>query len=237
MRRTAAALPAPDYLSESSRYRAIAIFLHWLIALAIIAQVCIGWWMNEVLPDHSPAQAQLLSIHISLGLSIFMAVILRILARLAFPAPPLPAGIAFPERFLARASHLLFYCLMLALPLSGWTIVSSRKAPILFWGIPSPRLPGVTDLLSSPAMKPERRELTHVHVYIFIWILVGTFILHVAGALYHQFGAPRVLWRMVPGMRPAVSPRDGFAVPAGRASRPAPAAAPPLEVDPRDVGG
>ncbi|MGH7012024.1 MAG: cytochrome b, partial [Caulobacteraceae bacterium] len=170
---------------EDVRYTTIAAVLHWLIALLILVQVCLGWWMNELLPHRSAMHASILWVHVSLGLSILILVILRILARLAFPAPPLPAGLPFAERWLARGTHLLFYCLMLALPLSGWTIVSASPKPISWWGVPWPHLPGVLDLLGSAAAKPERQELGHVHVYIFIWFLVGTFVLHVAGALYH----------------------------------------------------
>jgi cytochrome b561 len=43
-----------------------------------------------------------------------------------------------------------------------------------------------------------RHELSHIHVYILIWIVLINLALHVAGALKHQFDGNPVLWRMTP---------------------------------------
>ena len=51
------------------RYGAVSIALHWTIAILILTQIGLGWYMNEVLPDHTPAQDQIESLHISLGLT------------------------------------------------------------------------------------------------------------------------------------------------------------------------
>lgn len=184
----------------TGRYTQIAIVLHWLIALAVVVQVCIGWYMNEALPDRSPARATLVGIHISLGVTILLLVLARIVVRLVRAPPPLPPQMPRLERALAALSHLLFYGLLLALPLTGWAIVSLRKAPISFWGLPWPRLPMAAPLGPSPS-RPVRHELSHIHVYILIWILVVNFALHVGAAIYHQVRRPGVLWRMTPGMR------------------------------------
>jgi cytochrome b561 len=191
--------------AANRRYGAVSITLHWTIALLILVQLGLGWYMNEVLPDHTPAQAQVQTIHISLGLTILLLVLVRIAVRLTHPAPPLPAGFAPWERFLARASHVLFYLLMLALPLTGWALVSLGNHPIKFWGLPWPHLPGVGLVFGSPAPRPVRHELAHIHVYILIWIVLANLALHVAGALKHQFDATPVLWRMT-GQKPPVSP-------------------------------
>ena len=184
------------------RYGAVSMTLHWVIALLILIQIGIGWYMNEALPDHSPAQAAILPVHISVGLTILLLVLARIAVRLTHPAPPLPAGMPLWERILARTSHVLFYLLMLALPLTGWALVSLRPQPIAFWGLPWPHLPGLGQLLGSPEPKPVRHELSHIHVYILIWIVLINLALHVAGALKHQFGGHPVFWRMAPIKRP-----------------------------------
>lgn len=189
------------------RYGQVSIGLHWVIALAVVVQACLGWYMNEVLPDHSAAQAQIQDIHISLGITILLLVLIRIGVRLTHPAPPLPAAIPLWERIIARATHVIFYLLLLALPVTGWIIVSLRAPPIHVWGLPWPHLPGMADLFGSPAPRPVRREITHIHVFILIWITVITLALHVAGALWHQFNGPRVLWRMT-WLRPPAGEAD-----------------------------
>jgi cytochrome b561 len=188
------------------RYHAVAMWLHWIIAALIVVQIGLGWYMNEVLPDHTPAQASTEHIHISLGLTILILVLLRIGWRLTHRPPPLPAGMPDWERWLAHVVHLAFYLLLLALPLTGWALVSMGPRPISFWGLPWPHLPGIAQLVGSPAPRSVRHALKHFHVYILIWIVLVSLALHIAGALKHQFDGSPVLWRMT-----ALKPPRGVA--------------------------
>jgi cytochrome b561 len=180
-------------------YNTAAITLHWLIAAAIVAQVLLGWWMNEWVPDHSPIQAQIKTVHISLGITIFLLVLLRIAIRLIWPPPPIPATTPAWAKAGAMASHTVFYFLMVLLPLSGWTIVSLGKDPIHFWGLPWPHLPFVHQIFGQHPSKSVHHWIIHTHVFILIWILVINLVLHIAGALWHQLAGPKVIWRMLPG--------------------------------------
>jgi cytochrome b561 len=202
-----AAASQPTWRTER-RYGAVSIGLHWTIAALIVVQIGLGWWMGEGLPDHSPAQARVELIHISVGLTILLLVLVRIGVRLSHPAPAPPARAPLWERALARFTHLVFYVLMLALPLSGWAMVSAGSHPILFWGLPWPHMPGL-GVLADPAHKPLRRSLHLAHTTILIWIVLANMALHVAGALKHQFDGRPVLWRMAPFVRPrpVASPR------------------------------
>ncbi len=188
------------------RYSTAAIVLHWTLALLIVLQLALGWIMNEVLPDHTPNQQLAENIHISLGLTILLLVLVRIGVRLTHRPPPLPVGMPAWERRLSGAVHFLFYVLMLALPLTGWALVSLGTHPISFWGLPWPHLPGVHAIMGDPTPKASRQALKHFHVYVLIWIVVVNWALHVAGALTHQFDGHPVLWRMTGLKRPAVRP-------------------------------
>jgi cytochrome b561 len=199
---------AKTHHSDASRYNAAAILLHWAIAAAILIQLGLGWYMNEVLPDHSPAQDQVQDIHVTVGLTLLLLVLVRIGVRLAHPPPPLPRDLPAWERLLAQLSHGLFYALMLVLPLTGWALVSIRHEDIPFWGLEMPPLPGLTHF-PRPEARMIGRELKHIHIYILIWIVVVNLALHVAGALKHQFDGHPVLWRMFPGVRPRPSARAG----------------------------
>jgi cytochrome b561 len=183
-------------------YGPAARTLHWSIALLIVVQLGLGWYMNEVMPDHTPAQASVESVHISLGLTILLLVLARIVVRLVSPPPPPPPGLARWERWLAGGSHLLFYLLMLALPLTGWALVSMGTRPISFWGLPWPHLPGIAQMFGSPVPRATRHDVSHIHVFILIWIVLLNLALHVAGALKHQFDGHPVLWRMLGTGRP-----------------------------------
>jgi hypothetical protein len=64
----------------------------------------------------------------------------------------------------------------------------------------------VGTLFGSPAPRPVRQALSHIHVYILIWIVLINLALHVAGALKHQFDGHPVLWRMTALKPPPVPP-------------------------------
>ena len=189
--------------SEASdrSYRAVAIILHWTIAVLILLQIGLGWYFNEVLPDHSPAQDRVQDLHVTIGLTALLLILVRIGVRLTHRPPPLPAGMAVWERWLAHAAHAVFYILMLAMPLTGWALVSVRHEATPFWGLAWPAMPGLAGL-AKPQAHALGRALKHIHVYILIWIALITLALHVAGALKHQFDGHPVLWRMIPLLRP-----------------------------------
>lgn len=186
---------------DTRRYNAAAVTLHWLIAVLIVIQLCLGWYMNEVLPDHSPAQAQILHLHISVGITILLLVLVRIAIRLAWRPPPLPADLPRLDRALAVLTHTLFYVLMLVLPLTGWALVSAGGHPIAWWGISWPHLPGM-HAFAGAQHKAARHTLMAVHTNYLIWIVLATLALHVAGALKGQIQGHPVLWRMIPGLKP-----------------------------------
>jgi len=197
-------VPFPAKATPGQAYSLAAIVLHWTIALLILIQIGLGWYMNEAVPDHSPAQAAVLPLHISVGLTILLLVLVRIGVRLVHRPPPLPDDMAAWEKGLAGASHLVFYLLMLALPLTGWALVSLGGKPIAFWGLPWPQLPGMGAVFGSPPSHALRHQLSHIHVYILIWVILINLVLHVAGALKHQFDGHPILWRMTSRKPPRV---------------------------------
>jgi cytochrome b561 len=193
--------PPASVPERGARYTGVAIALHWMLAFLILLQILLGWWMNEWVVDHSPIQQTIEGVHISVGLTVLILVVARVAWRLTHPAPPLPAGIAPWERVLAGAGHILFYVLMLALPLTGWAMVSMHPgAHVSFWGLPWPQLPGMVQL-GGANPKPLRSALQLFHTSLLIWVVLANLALHIAGALKHQFDGHPVLPRMLLGRR------------------------------------
>ena len=79
----------PGAEASAPRYAGPMIALHWLIALGIIGLLALGLYMVG-LPKGWPLKATLLNLHKSVGLTVFLLVLLRIMARVAFHRPPLP---------------------------------------------------------------------------------------------------------------------------------------------------
>ena len=183
------------------RYGFAAAGLHWLVGGLIAVQLGLGWWMNHAVPDHSLLQRQVEAVHISLGLTLLLLMVLRVVVRLRRPAPPLPAAISAWESFLAHLSHLFAYLMILGLALTGWAAVSVRKAPIQFWGASWPRFPGLVPPLPG---QPHAlgHLLTQAHAVWLVWLFVANLMLHLAGVLKHQLEGNPLLWRMWPSLRP-----------------------------------
>jgi cytochrome b561 len=181
------------------RYSNVAITLHWLIALGIIVNIALGLYFAD-LPRSDPDKFFLTQTHKSIGLTILVLSLIRVAWRLMNPVPPLPASMSPVTRFAAHATHFLLYVLIIAIPLSGWLLVSSSPLglPTMYFGwFAWPQLPYFSDLPRA-AKKMWVHEFSTVHVYL-AWSAIVLVTLHVVAALYHQFiRRDIVLGRMLP---------------------------------------
>jgi cytochrome b561/polyisoprenoid-binding protein YceI len=120
----------------------------------------------------------LYQLHKSVGITILLLSLARLAWRLTHRPPAAVEGGL--QGFLAKAVHTLLYGFMIGAPLTGWAIVSTSpiEVPTMFWGvIPWPHLP-------LPGSINEAVEETHE---LLAWIGLALVVLHVAGALRHQF--------------------------------------------------
>ena len=194
----------------SARYTSVAIALHWIIAFLIIGMIWLGWNMET--EDGKPIE-WLYQLHKSVGISILILTVARILWRVKNPEPDLPSDIKPPERFLAAGTQFTFYVLMLAMPLTGWLLVSTSStgiATVLFGQVGWPHIPYARALLGG--VGHDVMEFIHSKL---AWVLIVLLVLHVIGALKHEFsGQEGVLKRMWPGLfgktSPPQAPPRGF---------------------------
>ena len=184
--------------SHRARYTTVAIVLHWLIAALLIFEVGLGLRMEAA---HGPAKFVVFQLHKSIGITILLLVVLRLLWRL-MRTPP--AILARPwERALAHVVHIGFYIILFAMPLSGWVIVSTSRivVPTLLYGtVPWPHFPGTGGLAdAAKAAWHDPAEFIHVNL---VYVIYAFFALHVAGALKHHFlDQDGDIARMAPGAR------------------------------------
>jgi len=179
---------------DGRRYSTVAILLHWTIAAAIVGQIGLGWWMGTLgrTPMHRTAEG----IHISIGLTILVLTVARLVWRLVNPPPPTPAGLPVLERRAAHLVHVLFYVLLFALPLSGWVMESFGTRPIPFWGLSWPHFPGLAAMTKGMNTRDLKETIEQLHGSPLVWSMIALIVLHVAGAVKHQFDGHPVLWRM-----------------------------------------
>jgi cytochrome b561 len=172
-----------------TRYSAVAQGFHWIIAGLIVTQFTLAW-MADDLPVGMHKLA-LLARHKSFGMTVLMLAVLRLLWRMFNRPPELPAGMSKPERLLAKGTHVLFYILLFAMPLTGWMMSSAKNYSVSWFGrFTWPNLIGP----SEPAfdlLRTTHRSLS--------WLLFSVAILHILAALKHHFwNKDDVLTRMLP---------------------------------------
>lgn len=162
--------------TTSERYTRVAIILHWLIGLGVIAQIAIGWWMINLPKGVGTARVDTFNLHKSIGMTIGLLVIIRIIWRLTHRAPPLPASVPVWQAHAAKISHCLLYACMLVMPISGYLGSSFTKYPIKYFGMALPHWGW-----DWPAAKELTSQIHYVCVILFITLIV----LHLAAALKH----------------------------------------------------
>jgi cytochrome b561 len=174
---------------SSGRYTAVAQAFHWIIAALIVSQFVLGH-MAADLPNNMHKLA-LLARHKSFGMTVLMLAILRLLWRLKNPPPELPAGMSPLERMIARATHVAFYVLLFAMPLTGWMMSSAKNYAVSWFGLFTwPNLIGKNEA-TFDALRATHEILSDV--------LFAIAVLHILAALKHHFwNKDDVLVRMLP---------------------------------------
>ena len=186
--RTPAGVPAEPV----KRYTDVAIALHWLLALALLAAFCVGLYMADL--KLSPTRIRLFNWHKWAGISILVLSACRLAWRLTHRPPEEPSYLPLWQKRLAGAVHGLLYLMFFLVPLAGWAHSSAAGFPVVWFGVV--HLP---DLVGPDKALAE--TLADVHS-AFAFTLAGLVALHVAGALQHRFILKDdIVQRMLPGRR------------------------------------
>ena len=167
----------------AATYGTVTKTFHWLTALLILTVIPLGAVANR-LPYETNEQlafkAQLFSFHKTLGVIIFVVALARIIWALTRtkPAPLHPDRKL--ETMLAEVVHWLLYISLVAVPLTGWIHHAATEgfAPIL--------LPISQDLPLVAKDESIAKLFAGLH-WVWSKIMVGSILLHIAGALKHQF--------------------------------------------------
>ena len=165
--------------ASNGRYSTGAMIFHWVIAIAVI----VNWRLVEA-AEHGgasdAAKGALMANHKALGITILLLTLGRLAWRLMHRPPPLPASYKGWEKALAHTMHVVFYILLIGLPLGGWLASSYFGRGFEFFGLFDwPLLP----VAANPEMGKAVIGLHHEGGSILL-ILIA---LHVLGALKHTF--------------------------------------------------
>jgi cytochrome b561 len=172
------------------RYTKIAMLLHWLVALLIIATFFLGLSMVAI-HGFSPTKLKYFSWHKWMGVTVLLLAVLRVLWRLTHKPPQKLASIPDWQHMIAEGMHYLLYFLIFAVPISGYFYTYAAGVPVVYLGLW--QLPTV--MAANPELKP---VLQNVH-YIFTMTMAAAVVAHALAALKHHFVDRDVtLKRMLP---------------------------------------
>jgi cytochrome b561 len=183
------------------RYSRAAMLFHWAIATLVLLEFACAQSFSRFNPGDTWYFRAAYRMHMSAGMALLALSAAGVLWRLSHTYPLLPGDMHRAIHVLAKIAHCLLYVFIVAVPLTGWAILSVRNAPAAILGtlnwpniaylahMTHERRVGLNDFLF-----PIHAKLSYVGI-----ALVG---LHVAASLYHHFvRGDEVLMRMLPRMR------------------------------------
>ena len=151
-------------IGNQKRYSIGAMIFHWLIAVLVI----VNWRIAESAEHLSgPEKGAVFANHKALGMLILVLTLGRLAWRFTHPLP-------------ARATHVIFYVLLVGLPLGGWLASSLALRPVDFFGLFTiPMLPVGENKDLAGTIFDAHKTAGAIMIY-----LIG---LHILGALKHTF--------------------------------------------------
>ncbi|MGR6981119.1 cytochrome b [Testudinibacter sp. P27/CKL/0425] len=162
----------------TERLSHITISLHWLIALFIFGLMALGVYMSET------ASYGLYPTHKSLGIFIFIFIVIRVLWRWKNGFPKPVGQHAGWEQALAKLIHWVLLLGTLAFPISGMLMAYGGGHGLQLFGL---------DLIAANVVDGKREVLngglagaaSAVHGSL-LPIMLAAIFLHIAGALKHH---------------------------------------------------
>lgn len=124
----------------TTEYDPLLRWIHWATAIIFITAMLIGFYCGLQQPGTSPRR-ELLEVHKSLGVTLFVLAILRVMVRVSTAAPPESSSLSRPVRLAARLNHWALYFVLLAMPVTGYMFSSAGGYSLrYFWTFSWPRL-------------------------------------------------------------------------------------------------
>ena len=173
-----------------SNYSRVQIAIHWLVFLLVVTAYCAMELRGFAPRSYRP---WFNIVHVSCGITIMGLMVVRLLARLKNPAPPIVPNPSGMMTGLAHLGHLAIYLLFIGLPILGLLMMYNRGGPWIAFGIVMPHAALANFELV------DTFKAYHVLLATLGYYVMG---LHAAAALiHHYFFKDNTLRRMMPGKR------------------------------------
>ena len=156
-----------------TKYGIISKVLHWLSAIILLIQIPLGFYLVDL--DFGDQRITIEDIHITLGLTVFYIIIIRLINNILNPTPKLDPSIFKGQRFLAKMNHILLYVAILSITISGILkkLFNGETLTILFREI---QINENFDLAD---------HFYEIHI-LSNYTLIGLIVLHITAVIIHK---------------------------------------------------
>lgn len=170
--------------SSATRYGSVAVTIHWLSAILILAMLGSGFRSASM--TESAAKEAILMVHVPLGAVILGLTLLRLFWWWRVDQKPRPiAGNPAWQTVSAKIIHVLFYIVILGMVASGFGIIVLSGAGSILFGDGAAPLPDFSEVLPRVPHGLGAR------------LMLALLMLHAGAALYHHFiKRDGLIWRM-----------------------------------------
>ncbi|MGH8959229.1 MAG: cytochrome b [Acidimicrobiia bacterium] len=174
--------------SPASEYHPVTKLFHWGIFFLLAGQFVVGYMLAE-LDEDDLSESRLFLIHASLGMTILILSVLRIVWRRHQALPPWAPTLSSFERRYSHVVERLLYVLVLAIPLSGLALAVADERPLPFIGEIE-----IWQAFDDSDVE-DAFEAGHIVTHLVFFVV---FTLHVGLVIKHQFfDRDRLLDRML----------------------------------------
>ncbi len=188
--------------NTAENYGTIAKSLHWLTALLFLVSYASVYYRHWLTEEKTPENWTALQIHLSMGVTIFVIVLLRIIWKSMNETPAPEPGTKL-QQLAAKAVHILLYIVMIVMPITGYIGTGVATEFFFLFDIPSFKDTAIFESLFAEHMtfKEFEKPIDFFHKELMgeliVWMLI---VGHIAAALFHHYvKRDRTLKKMTSG--------------------------------------
>ncbi len=187
--------------NTTNNYGIVAKWLHWLTAVLFLCSYGTVYFRHWFTEKETTANWIALQLHLSVGVTIAVIVILRIIWRLSNKKPNPEAGTRI-QHFAIRIGHYALYVIMIVMPLTGYIGTGVNTEYFLMFDIAKFESTAIfTSVVNNGlgmTFKELEKPVDFIHKELLgeylVWMLIAG---HVLAALYHHFiKKDRTLYKM-----------------------------------------
>ena len=177
--------------NTAQSYGLIAKWFHWATAGLFLASYMVVYYRHWFTEEKTPENWTALQLHLSIGVTIAVIVVLRILWKVLNQSPALEPGTRV-QHLAAKSGHYALYAVMIVMPLTGYIGTGVNTEYFFMFDIPKFESTYLYNLLVTDGLgisfETFEEPVDFVHKNIggawLVWILI---LGHVMAALYHHF--------------------------------------------------